>query len=100
MVLISRYGNNSTIGTVLVNPGRFNKGLVLLYIAKGKKRLVTEIVPKLLYDNLLLSATSSIGTALILIPWFELFLGFLFNLILLYFSSLYLLGSTFRLTKV
>ena len=59
--------------TVLANPGRFNKGLVLLYIAKGKKRLAAEIVPKLSRDNLLLSATSSIGSALILTPWFELF---------------------------
>jgi hypothetical protein len=63
--------------TVLANPERFNKGLVLLYIANGKKRLVAEIVPKLSRNNLLLSATSSIRTAPILIPWFELFLGFL-----------------------
>jgi hypothetical protein len=54
--------------TVLANPGRFDKGLVLLYIAKGKKRLAAEIVPKLSYDNLLLLATSSIGTAPILTP--------------------------------
>jgi hypothetical protein len=52
--------------TVLANPGRFDKGLVLLYIAKGKKRPAAEIVPKLSRDNLLLSATSSIGTAPIL----------------------------------
>jgi len=54
--------------TVLANPGRFNKGLVLLYIAKGKKRLAAEIVPKLSRDNLLLLATSNIRTALILTP--------------------------------
>jgi hypothetical protein len=71
-VLISRCSNNSTIRTVLANPGRFDKGLVLQYIAKGKKRLAAEIVPKLSCDNLLLSATSSIGTP-ILTPWFELF---------------------------
>lgn len=65
--------------TVLANPGRFDKGLVLLYIAKGKKRLAAEIFPKLSRDNLLLSATSSIGTAPILTPWFEHFLGFLFD---------------------
>jgi hypothetical protein len=67
-VLISRRSNNSTMRTVLANPGRFDNGLVLLYIAKGKKRLAAEIVPKLSRDNLLLSATSSIGTAPILTP--------------------------------
>jgi len=40
----------------------------LLYIAKGKKRLAAEIVPKLSRDNLLLLATSNIRTALILTP--------------------------------
>jgi hypothetical protein len=27
---------------VLANPGRFDKGLVLLHMAKGKKRLAAE----------------------------------------------------------
>jgi hypothetical protein len=78
-VLISWYSNNLTIRIVLANLGRFNKGLVLLYIIKGKKRLIAEIVLKFLYNNLLPLAISSIRTALILIPWFELFLSFLFN---------------------
>ena len=67
-MLITRYSNNSTMRTVLANPGRFDKGLVLLHIAKGKKRLAAEIVPKLSRDNLLLLATSNIRTALILTP--------------------------------
>jgi len=68
---------------VLVNPVRFNKELVLLYIAKDKKRLTAEIVSKLSRNNLLLSAISSIGTALILIPWFKLFFGFTFGWLLI-----------------
>jgi hypothetical protein len=67
-MLISRCSNNLIIRIVLANPGRFNKGLVLLYIAKGKKKLAAEIVPKLSRDNLLLLATSNIKIALILTP--------------------------------
>jgi hypothetical protein len=65
--------NPKTGKKIRSSSGRFDKGLVLLYIAKGKKRLTAEIVPKLLRGNLLLSATSSIGTAPILTPWFKLF---------------------------
>ena len=62
------------LGDKLVGLSAINVGVIesrlelIIYIAKGKKRLIAEIVPKLSRDNFPLSATSNIKTALILIP--------------------------------